>query len=110
MSSLKYSDKAFLNYSFPRRRLSNHFDLSPELSSKHKFLDYSAAFFHLYNRRTSTRNFSIRANYNEKKEEEEEEKKVSVRNLSFHSSRYSCFFALFIRHLSVSHTVSPSPV
>lgn len=27
MSSLKYSDKAFLNYSFPRRRLSNHFDL-----------------------------------------------------------------------------------
>lgn len=27
MSSLKYSDKAFLNYSFPWRRLSNHFDL-----------------------------------------------------------------------------------
>lgn len=49
MSSVKYSDKAFLNYSFPSTFQSavEPFRSTPELSSKHKFLDYSAAFFHL---------------------------------------------------------------
>lgn len=95
-------------------RLSNHFDLPRNFPRNTNSSITQPLSSISHNRRMSTRNFSIRANYNEKKEEEEEKikEKVSVRNLSFHSSRYSSVFfrAPFINSTLIrfTHCVSPS--
>lgn len=95
-------------------RLSNHFDLPRNFPRNTNSSITQPLSSISHNRSMSTRNFSIRANYNEKKEEEEEKikEKVSVRNLSFHSSRYSSVFfrAPFINSTLIrfTHCVSPS--